>query len=95
MINSFLNYTGSKYKLLPQLLPHFDYTKNTFIDMFAGGTFCLSNVYCEQDLSCNAPIVRLCLEYGFKMVKLNHSYQKVAKNKNKIQLQEIIIKNYD
>ena len=44
MINSFLNYTGSKYKLLPQLLPHFDYSKNTFIDMFAGGGSVFANV---------------------------------------------------
>lgn len=38
------NYTGSKYKLLNQLLPEFDYSKNTFIDMFAGGGSVFSNI---------------------------------------------------
>jgi DNA adenine methylase Dam len=36
-IDSVLNYTGSKYKLLPQLLPNFDYTKKRLIDLFTGG----------------------------------------------------------
>lgn len=36
-IDSVMNYTGSKYKLLEQLLPNFDYTKPYFIDMFTGG----------------------------------------------------------
>ena len=37
MINSPFNYTGSKYKLLEQILPHIDYTKQTFVDLFCGG----------------------------------------------------------
>jgi DNA adenine methylase Dam len=43
MINPPLNYTGSKFKLLEQLLPLFDYTKNYFIDLFCGG----GSVYCN------------------------------------------------
>lgn len=35
-IDSVMNYTGSKYKLLDQILPNFDYSKRYFIDMFAG-----------------------------------------------------------
>jgi site-specific DNA-adenine methylase len=27
LIEGLMNYTGSKYKLLPQILPYFDYTK--------------------------------------------------------------------
>ena len=30
------NYTGSKYKILDQILPLFDYNKKNFIDLFAG-----------------------------------------------------------
>jgi len=37
MIESPFNYTGSKYKILDQLLSYFDYTKNNFIDLFTGG----------------------------------------------------------
>lgn len=36
-IRSCLNYTGSKYKLLPQLFPLFPREFNNFIDLFAGG----------------------------------------------------------
>lgn len=36
-IKSPLNYTGGKYKLLPQLLEIFPKEINTFVDLFAGG----------------------------------------------------------
>ena len=37
LIASPLNYTGGKYKLLPQLLPLFPNEVNTFVDLFCGG----------------------------------------------------------
>ena len=37
LIKSPLNYTGGKYKLLPQILPYFPNDINTFIDLFTGG----------------------------------------------------------
>jgi DNA adenine methylase Dam len=43
-INPPLNYTGSKIKLLDQILPLFDYTKNHFIDLFCGGGSVYVNV---------------------------------------------------
>lgn len=36
-IKSPLNYTGGKYKLLPQMFEFFDNTKKMFIDVFGGG----------------------------------------------------------
>lgn len=36
-ISSPLNYTGGKYKLLPQILPLFPEKINTFVDIFCGG----------------------------------------------------------
>lgn len=41
------NYTGSKYKMLNQLLPHFDYTKNNFVDLFCGGGSVWCNILSE------------------------------------------------
>lgn len=38
------NYTGSKFKLLEQLLPEFDYNKPYFVDVFAGGGSIYTNV---------------------------------------------------
>ena len=43
-INTPMNYTGSKFKILDQILPEFDYTKNTFIDLFTGGSSIYTNV---------------------------------------------------
>lgn len=37
IVKSALNYTGSKHKLLPQLLPLFPRKCHTFIDLFCGG----------------------------------------------------------
>ena len=37
MIQSPLNYTGGKFKLLPQILPLFPKDINTFVDLFCGG----------------------------------------------------------
>jgi len=39
-----LNYTGSKYKLLNQILPKLDYNKPYFIDLFCGGGSVYSNI---------------------------------------------------
>lgn len=36
-IKSPMNYTGGKYKLLPQILPFFPTEINTFVDIFTGG----------------------------------------------------------
>ena len=37
MIQSPLNYTGGKFRLLPQILPLFPHKINTFVDLFCGG----------------------------------------------------------
>jgi DNA adenine methylase Dam len=44
MIETPFNYTGSKFKLLEQILPEFDYTKPYFIDLFMGGGSVYTNV---------------------------------------------------
>lgn len=44
LINTVFNFTGSKFKLLPQLLPHFDYTKTTLVDLFMGGGSIYTNL---------------------------------------------------
>ena len=43
-IDSVMNYTGSKFKLLNQILPIFDYTKPYFVDLFCGGGSIYTNV---------------------------------------------------
>ena len=52
LIKSPLNYTGGKYKLLPQILPRFPDNINTFIDLFSGGCNVGINVNAKQ-IICN------------------------------------------
>ena len=44
MIETPFNYTGSKFKLLKQLLPELDYKKSTLVDVFCGGGSVYTNV---------------------------------------------------
>lgn len=48
IIQSPLNYTGGKFKLLPQILPHFPTIKGTFVDLFSGGCNVGINVNCQN-----------------------------------------------
>ena len=43
-VNTALNYTGSKFKLLHQILPEMDYTKENFVDLFCGSFVVSCNV---------------------------------------------------
>lgn len=47
-IQSPLNYTGGKYKLLSQILPLFPQDINSFIDVFCGGGNVGVNINCQQ-----------------------------------------------
>ncbi len=47
-IQSPLNYTGGKYKLLPQILPLFPHDINSFVDVFCGGGNVGVNINCQQ-----------------------------------------------
>ncbi len=61
MIQSPLNYTGGKYKLLPQILPLFPKKIHTFVDLFCGGCNVGINVQADSFLyndSC-APLMNL------------------------------------
>ena len=51
-IASPLNYTGGKYKLLPQLLPLFPNNVSTFVDLFCGGCNVAINVTAQKYI-CN------------------------------------------
>ena len=52
IIKSPLNFTGGKYKLLPQLLPLFPDDVHTFVDLFCGGCNVALNVT-AQKIICN------------------------------------------
>lgn len=43
-VDGVMNYTGSKFKLLDQILPNFNYSKTYFVDLFCGGGSVYTNV---------------------------------------------------
>lgn len=61
MIQSPLNYTGGKYKLLPQILPLFPRQIDGFIDLFCGGCNVGINVKANHYVynDCCEPLIKL------------------------------------
>ena len=66
MIQSPLNYTGGKYKLLPQILPLFPHEIDTFVDIFCGGLNVGINVKANSYLYNDTNIHLLYLYNTFK-----------------------------
>lgn len=64
LIKSPLNYTGGKYKLLPQILPLFPNDINTFVDLFSGGCNVGINVKANK-IICNDYMEQLILLYTY------------------------------
>lgn len=64
LIKSPMNWTGGKYKLLPQILPHFPNNIDTFVDLFAGGLDISINVKANRIISNDimSPVIELYKE---------------------------------
>ena len=77
MIQSPLNYTGGKYRLLPQILPLFPQKIGTFVDLFCGG--------------CNVGVNAACLrvEYNDGSVQLIRLLQTLRATPQKQLLEKI------
>lgn len=61
LIKSPLNYTGGKFKLLPQILPIFPDNINTFVDLFTGG--------CNVGINVNAKTI-ICNDIQKEVIQL-------------------------
>lgn len=61
IIQSPLNYTGGKFRLLPQILPLFPHKINTFVDLFCGGCNVGINVEAKRHIynDVNLRLIRL------------------------------------
>jgi DNA adenine methylase Dam len=77
MINSPFNYTGNKFKLLEQILPHFKNTE-TFIDVFTGGGSIYTNVLDKyNNIIINDIITDLILLHEKLITNKNYIIQKL------------------
>lgn len=83
MIQSPLNYTGGKFKLLPQLLPYFPENINVFVDLFCGGcnvgVNIKANTVVYNDLNKNLQILYSTLKKLDKEIIFQYIYQIIDK----------------
>ncbi len=61
IIPSPLNYTGNKYRILPQILPHFPKSIGTMVDLFCGGATVGINTTCDKVLCIDSSPHVICL----------------------------------
>ena len=80
MINSPLNYTGNKYKLLSQIMPYLNNQADTFVDIFAGSGLVGLNSDCENIILNDHNKVTIELLLYFK----NNSSETIINNMDKI-----------
>lgn len=95
MIQSPLNYTGGKYKLLPQIIPLFPKEINCFVDLFCGGCNVGINVYAERYIyndSCVPLISLYSVMHTMKPEKFIKKIETIIKNYN---LSDVKVYGYD
>lgn len=86
MIQSPLNYTGGKYRLLSQILPLFPERINTFVDLFCGGCNVGLNVECQKVIYNDIDVHLLYLYNTFKNLDKESTFEWIYEIINKYQL---------
>lgn len=84
-IKSPMNYTGGKYKLLPQILPLFPNEINTFVDLFTGGGNIAVNVQAKRIIA---------NDFEPNVVGIYKAFQQYDNVDNLIHTIELIIETY-
>ncbi|MDR2034112.1 MAG: Dam family site-specific DNA-(adenine-N6)-methyltransferase [Helicobacteraceae bacterium] len=83
IIQSPLNYTGGKFKLLEQILPHFPKRIDTFVDLFCGG--------CNVGINVNADTV-IFNDNSPKLLYLYNTFKNLGKTAVLDMIDDIITK---
>jgi len=79
LIQSPLNYTGGKFKLLPQILPHFPTDISRFVDLFCGGGNVGMNVFCNKVIfNDKNPLLKNMFE-TFRTLGKEKTFEKIEK----------------
>lgn len=95
MIQSPLNYTGGKFKLLPQILPLFPKDINTFVDLFCGGCNVGVNVNCKSVIYNDLNENLLYLYNTFKNLDKQSVFEWIYEIINKYELSLVSENGYD
>ncbi len=94
-IKSPLNYTGGKYKLLPQLLPLFPEKISTFVDVFCGGANVGINVEATKVIYNDSNTKLISLFKVFDKYSSEEIIKKITKVIQKYELSESKIYGYE
>lgn len=86
IIQSPLNYVGGKFKLLPQILPHFPSKIDRFIDLFCGGGNVGINVNCSKVLFNDSNIALKMIFNTFKILDKDVTFSTIDSIINKYNL---------
>lgn len=95
MIQSPLNYTGGKYKLLPQILPHFPDDIDVFVDLFCGGCNVGINVSANKVIYNDVDEHLLYLYNTFKSLDKQSTFEWIYEIIDKYQLSDVSKNGYD
>jgi len=91
-VNGYLNYTGSKYKLLSQLLKEFDYSKSTFIDLFTGSMVVSANIVDKYDKIIVNDIIENLIEIHENILESDEIIEKTKLLSNTKNNKELFLK---
>lgn len=86
LIKSPMNYTGGKYKLLPQILPLFPSKIDTFVDLFTGGGNVAVNVTANRIISNDFDAHVIGIYNAFKNMTLDEIIGAIEKTISKYEL---------
>jgi DNA adenine methylase (dam) len=95
MIQSPLNYTGGKFKLLPQILPLFPKDIDVFVDLFCGGCNVGINVDCNKVIYNDLDQNLLYLYNTFKNLEKKATFDWIYQIIEQYELSLVSEKGYD
>lgn len=95
MIQSPLNYTGGKFKLLPQILPHFPKEIDVFVDLFCGGCNVGINIEANTVIYNDSDEHLLCLYNTFKNLEKEATFKWIYQIIDKYHLSLVSKNRYD
>ena len=95
LIQSPLNYTGGKYKLLPQILPLFPQGVNCFVDLFCGGCNVGINVEAKNIIYNDIDEHLFYLFNTFKNLDKDVIFELIFKIINDYDLSMVCVNGYD
>ncbi len=95
MIQSPLNYTGGKFKLLPQILPHFPENINVFVDLFCGGCNVGINIEAKKIIYNDKNENLIYLYNAFKQLDKDLTFEYIYQIIDKYQLSLVSKNGYE